>query len=201
MFLPSKEQITRFCKDLVKQIETLRENAPPPLSIIPLYSSLPFELQEKIYVPAPPGKSSRRCIVSSDLAETCLATENIRFVIDSGFSKQRVYNSVLGVESSLITPVSRLKAMIRAQRAGKVSLGMCFRLYTMAAYESELTEEHQAEILRSDLLSTLLILKKKGIDDFKNLETLDNPSPDQLRTLLEDLKSLGALNEEVTDVS
>lgn len=115
----TEEQITRFCKDLVKQIETLRENAPPPLSIIPLYSSLPFELQEKIYVPAPPGKSSRRCIVSSDLAETCLATENIRFVIDSGFSKQRVYNSILGVESSLITPVSRLKAMIRAQRAGK----------------------------------------------------------------------------------
>ena len=104
------------------------------LKCIPLYSTLPPNLQQRIFEPAPPNKPNgaigRKIVVSTNIAETSLTIDGVVFVIDPGFSKQKVYNPRIRVESLLVTPISKASAQQRAGRAGRTRPGKCFRLYT-----------------------------------------------------------------------
>ena len=104
-------------------------------------------------------------MVSTNIAETSLTIDGIVFVIDPGFSKQKVYNPRIRVESLLVTAISKASAQQRAGRAGRTKPGKCFRLYTEKAFSSEMQENTYPEILRSNLGSVVLQLKKLGIDD------------------------------------
>jgi len=77
----------------------------------------------------------------------------------------QVYNPRVRVESLLVSPISKASAQQRAGRAGRTRPGKCFRLYTEKAYKKELQENTYPEILRSNLGSVVLQLKKIGIDD------------------------------------
>ena len=66
-----------------------------PLCVYPLYSSLPPKLQQDIFKDAPPsrhpsGPPGRKLVVSTNIAETSLTIDGIVFVVDPGFSKQKV---------------------------------------------------------------------------------------------------------------
>jgi pre-mRNA-splicing factor ATP-dependent RNA helicase DHX15/PRP43 len=104
------------------------------LKCIPLYSTLPPNLQQRIFEPAPPNKPNgavgRKVVISTNIAETSLTIDGVVFVIDPGFSKQKVYNPRIRVESLLVTPISKASAQQRAGRAGRTRPGKCFRLYT-----------------------------------------------------------------------
>ena len=104
------------------------------LKCIPLYSTLPPHLQQRIFEPAPPNKPNgaigRKIVVSTNIAETSLTIDGVVFVIDPDFSKQKVYNPRIRVESLLVTPISKASAQQRAGRAGRTRPGKCFRLYT-----------------------------------------------------------------------
>jgi pre-mRNA-splicing factor ATP-dependent RNA helicase DHX15/PRP43 len=76
-----------------------------------------------------------------------------------------VYNPRIRVESLLVSPISRASAHQRAGRAGRTKPGKCFRLYTEASFYKDLQEQTYPEILRSNLGSVVLQLKKLGIDD------------------------------------
>ncbi len=81
------------------------------------------------------------------------------------FSKQKVYNPRIRVESLLVSPVSRASARQRSGRAGRTRPGKCFRLYTEQSFYNDLQETTYPEILRSKMSNVVLTLKKLGIDD------------------------------------
>lgn len=86
-----------------------------------------------------------------------------------------MYNPRIRVESLLVSPISKASAQQRAGRAGRTRPGKCFRLYTEKAYKSEMQEQTYPEILRSNLGSVVLQLKKLGIDDLVHFDFMDPP--------------------------
>lgn len=87
----------------------------------------------------------------------------------------QVYNPRIRVESLLVTAISKASAQQRAGRAGRTCPGKCFRLYTEKAYKNEMQENTYPEILRSNLGSVVLQLKKLGIDDLVHFDFMDPP--------------------------
>jgi pre-mRNA-splicing factor ATP-dependent RNA helicase DHX15/PRP43 len=118
------------------------------------------------------------------------------YVIDPGFCKQKVYNPRIRVESLLVTPISRASAQQRCGRAGRTRPGKCFRLYTEESFRTSLEAQTHPEILRSNLASVVLQLKRLGIDDLVHFDFLDPPAPETLMRALELLNYLGALDDE-----
>merc|ERR1719409_1167037 len=160
-----------------------------------------MDRQRLIFDPAPPPRKpgdppGRKIIYSTNIAETSLTIDGIVYVIDPGFSKQKVYNPRIRVESLLVSPISRASAHQRAGRAGRTRPGKCFRLYTEGSFKKDLQEQTYPEILRSNLGSVVLQLKKLGIDDLVHFDFMDPPAPETLMRALELLNYLGALDDE-----
>eukprot|EP00455_Lapot_gusevi_P031021 TRINITY_DN3348_c0_g1_i1.p1 TRINITY_DN3348_c0_g1~~TRINITY_DN3348_c0_g1_i1.p1 ORF type:complete len:738 (-),score=185.03 TRINITY_DN3348_c0_g1_i1:34-2124(-) len=200
VFLTGEQEIEDACKQIQSEGKRLG-NEVGDIKVLPLYSTLPPAAQQRIFEPAPPprfegGPPGRKIIVSTNIAETSLTIDGIVYVIDPGFSKQKVYNPRVRVESLLVTPVSRASAQQRAGRAGRTQPGKCFRLYTENAFLTELQEQTYPEILRSNLGSVVLTLKKLGIDDLVHFDFMDPPAPETLMRALELLNYLGALDDD-----
>ncbi|KAK6044019.1 helicase protein, partial [Cooperia oncophora] len=186
------------CKRIKREIDNLGPSV-GALNCIPLYSSLPPNQQQRIFEAAPPsrpGAIGRKCVVSTNIAETSLTIDGVVVVIDPGFSKQKVYNPRIRVESLLVCPISKASAMQRAGRAGRTKPGKCFRLYTEKAYQEEMQEQTYPEILRSNLGSVVLQLKKLGIEDLVHFDFMDPPAPETLMRALELLNYLAAINDD-----
>ncbi|KAL7078523.1 hypothetical protein ACQ4LE_002354 [Meloidogyne hapla] len=198
LFLTGQEEIEDACKRIRKEVQNLGQEA-GDLVCIPLYSTLPPNMQQRIFDPPPPNKPSggisRKCVVSTNIAETSLTIDGVVFVIDPGFSKQKVYNPRIRVESLLVCPISKASAMQRAGRAGRTKPGKCFRLYTEKAYKTDMQEQTYPEILRSNLASVVLQLKKLGIDDLVHFDFMDPPAPETLMRALELLNYLVAIDD------
>ncbi|CAF1961306.1 unnamed protein product [Rotaria magnacalcarata] len=199
LFLTGQEEIEDACKRLQREVENLGPEA-GELKCIPLYSTLPPNLQQRIFEAAPPNKPNgaigRKVVISTNIAETSLTIDGVVFVIDPGFSKQKVYIPRIRVESLLVTPISKASAQQRAGRAGRTRPGKCFRLYTEKAYKTEMHENTYPEILRSNLGSVVLQLKKLGIDDLVHFDFMDPPAPETLMRALELLNYLAAIDDE-----
>ncbi|KAI5362693.1 Putative helicase, P-loop containing nucleoside triphosphate hydrolase [Septoria linicola] len=202
LFLTGEEEIEDACRKISMEAdEMIREAGAGPLKVYPLYGSLPPAQQQKIFDPAPPpyqpgGRPGRKVIVSTNIAETSLTIDGIVYVVDPGFSKQKVYNPRIRVESLLVSPISKASAQQRAGRAGRTRPGKCFRLYTEGAFKKELIDQSYPEILRSNLASTVLELKKLGIDDLVHFDLMDPPAPETLMRALEELNYLACLDDE-----
>ncbi|KAI0981493.1 hypothetical protein GJ496_000953 [Pomphorhynchus laevis] len=200
LFLTGQEEIDEACKRIQREIENLGPEV-GELRCIPLYSTLPPNLQQRIFEAPPPPRSSngaigRKVVVSTNIAETSLTIDGVVYVIDPGFSKQKVYNPRIRVESLLVTAISRASAQQRAGRAGRTRPGKCFRLYTEKAFKMEMQENTYPEILRSNLGSVVLQLKKLGIDDLVHFDFMDPPAPETLMRALELLNYVSALDDE-----
>jgi HrpA-like RNA helicase len=112
-------------------------------------------MQMRVFHKAPAGV--RKVVVATNIAETSLTIDNIRFVVDSGFAKQSYFNPVTGthtcpdlnelivafvnfemiatgIECLVTGPISRANAQQRAGRAGRVKEGKCYRLMTEKSY-------------------------------------------------------------------
>ena len=170
------------------------------IQVVPLYSSLPPIQQQRIFDPAPPpnrkGIPGRKCVVSTNVAETSLTIDGIVYVVDPGMAKQKVFNPRIRVESLLVCPISKASAKQRAGRGGRTRPGKCFRLYTQKAFNGELQESTIPEILRSNLASVVLTLLKLGVKDLCHFDFIDPPAPETLMRALELLNYLGAISEE-----
>merc|ERR1712106_256242 len=199
LFLTGQEEIEEACKRLKREIDNLGPEV-GDMKCIPLYSTLPPNLQQRIFEPPPPNKPNgaigRKIVVSTNIAETSLTIDGVVFVIDPGFAKQKVYNPRIRVESLLVSPISKASAQQRAGRAGRTKPGKCFRLYTEKAYKNEMQDNTYPEILRSNLGSVVLQLKKLGIDDLVHFDFMDPPAPETLMRALELLNYLGALDDD-----
>ncbi|KAI3443623.1 hypothetical protein Pfo_000288 [Paulownia fortunei] len=193
LFLTGQEEIDYACQCLYERMKGLGKNV-PELIILPVYSALPSEMQSRIFEPAPPGK--RKVVVATNIAEASLTIDGIFYVIDPGFAKQNVYNPKQGLDSLVITPISQASAKQRAGRAGRTGPGKCYRLYTESAFHNEMSPTSIPEIQRINLGMTTLNLKAMGINDLLSFDFMDPPSPQALISAMEQLYSLGALDEE-----
>ncbi|KAK9073702.1 hypothetical protein SSX86_006296 [Deinandra increscens subsp. villosa] len=193
VFLTGQEEIDHACQCLYERMKGLGKNV-PELIILPVYSALPSEMQSRIFDPAPPGK--RKVVVATNIAEASLTIDGIFYVIDPGFAKQNVYNPKQGLDSLVITPISQASAKQRAGRAGRTGPGKCYRLYTESAFNNEMSPTSIPEIQRINLGLTTLTLKAMGINDLLAFDFMDPPSPQALISAMEQLYSLGALDEE-----
>ncbi|CAA6665768.1 unnamed protein product [Spirodela intermedia] len=193
LFLTGQEEIDHACQCLYERMKGLGKNV-PELIILPVYSALPSEMQSRIFDPAPPGK--RKVVVATNIAEASLTIDGIFYVIDPGFAKQNVYNPKRGLDSLVITPISQASAKQRAGRAGRTGPGKCYRLYTESAYRNEMSPTSVPEIQRINLGLTTLTMKAMGINDLLSFDFMDPPSPQALVSAMEQLYSLGALDEE-----
>ena len=86
-----------------------------------------------------------------------------------------MYNPRIRVESLLVSAISKASSQQRAGRAGRTCPGKCFRLYTEKAYQTEMQDNTYPEILRSNLGTVVLQLKKLGIDDLVHFDFMDPP--------------------------
>ncbi|RDH24749.1 P-loop containing nucleoside triphosphate hydrolase protein [Aspergillus niger ATCC 13496] len=202
LFLTGEEEIEDASRKIsLEADEMVREADAGPIKVYPLYGSLPPHMQQRIFEPAPPprrpgGRPGRKVIVSTNIAETSLTIDGIVYVVDPGFSKQKIYNPRIRVESLLVSPISKASAQQRAGRAGRTRPGKCFRLYTEGAFKKELIDQTYPEILRSNLSSTVLELKKLGIDDLVHFDLMDPPAPETLMRALEELNYLACLDDD-----
>ncbi len=116
--------------------------------------------------------------------------------MDPGFVKQNAYDPKLGMDSLVVTPISQAQANQRAGRAGRTGPGKCYRLYTEAAYQTEMLPTTIPEIQRQNLSLTILMLKAMGINDLLHFDFMDPPPIGTMLTALEELYALSALDDE-----
>ncbi|KAK5202175.1 DEAH-box ATP-dependent RNA helicase prp22 [Cryomyces antarcticus] len=193
LFLTGKEEIDTSCEILYERMKALGPSV-PELLILPIYGALPSEVASRIFEPAPPG--SRKVVIATNIAETSITIDGIYYVVDPGFVKQTAFDAKLGMDRLQVTPISQAQAKQRAGRAGRTGPGKCFRLYTEAAFQSEMLPTTIPEIQRQNLSNTILMLKAMGINDLLHFDFMDPPPTNTMLTALEELYALSALDDE-----
>jgi pre-mRNA-splicing factor ATP-dependent RNA helicase DHX15/PRP43 len=174
LFLTGAEDVERVCTML---------NQVTGLSPIPLYSALPFREQQKVFGTA----LGRRCIVSTNIAETSLTIDGIVYVVDTGLVKRLVYNPRTRLEILRAVPISKAAALQRTGRAGRTRPGKCFRLYTKEAFDEIMPESTSPTLLSEDICSQILRLKSCGYTDLTKVSWVDPPHPESVLCSLEKL--------------
>ena len=190
IFMTGQEEIECCCFTLKERLEQL-EN-PPELSILPIYSQLPADLQAQIFEKAEDGV--RKCIVSTNIAETSLTVDGILYVIDCGYVKMKVYNPKMGMDALQVFPCSKAGVNQRSGRAGRTGPGTCYRLFTESAYRTEMLEVNVPEIQRTNLGNVILLLKSLNVEDLLDFDFMDPPPQDNLLKSMFQLWILGALD-------
>nr|CAH8854162.1 unnamed protein product [Trichobilharzia regenti] len=190
IFMPGQEDIEVTCELIAERLGNLDEA--PPLSILPIYSQLPSDLQAKIFMKAEDGV--RKCVVATNIAETSLTVDGIRYVIDCGYCKLKVFNPKIGMDALQIFPISQANANQRAGRAGRTGPGVCYRLYTISQYQEEMLITSIPEIQRTNLANVVLLLKSLGVQDLMRFHFMDAPPQDNILNSMYQLWIFGALD-------
>ncbi|CAI5710794.1 unnamed protein product [Hyaloperonospora brassicae] len=188
VFMTGQEDIEATCYVLADRMGKL--DGAPPLLVLPMYSQLPTDLQAKIF----DASDVRKCIVSTNIAETSLTVDGIKYVIDAGFCKVKVYNPKIGMDALQVTPISQQNANQRAGRAGRTGPGVAYRLYTQRQFVNELLEAQIPEIQRTNLGYVVLLLKSLGVANLLEFDFMDPPPQDNIINSMYQLWVLGALD-------
>jgi ATP-dependent helicase HrpB len=192
VFLPGQAEIRRTQTLLAEKITE------PATDIVALYGALDAQVQDRAIEPAPPGR--RKVVLATSIAETSLTIEGVRIVIDSGLARVPRFEPGVGLTRLETVRVSRAAADQRSGRAGRISPGICYRLW--AEPETTSLEAYaRPEILAADLSSFALDLAQWGVTDPGKLAFLDPPPPaayGEARKLLTELSALDE-NGRITD--
>ncbi|KAM3963953.1 putative ATP-dependent RNA helicase kurz [Aphomia sociella] len=164
-----------------------------PLWVLPLYSMLNSAKQARVFASPPVG--SRLCVVSTDVAETSLTIPAIRYVVDSGKKKMRVYDHATGASAWRVVWTSQASAGQRAGRAGRVGAGHVYRLYSSAVFQHDCPPHHPPDICRRPVDDLVLAMKCMGIDKVVNFPFPTAPDRLQLRLAEKRLETLGILKK------
>lgn len=147
------------------------------------------------------GPKTRKIIVSTNIADTSITVPGIKYIIDPGYVKQKIFNPDTGIENLEIVRISQSAAQQRAGRAGRIESGKCYRLYPKIVFE-EMSIDTVPEIQRSNLSNVILYLKVLGINDVIDFDYIDPPPKEGIINALKVLYALGALdkNGEITKI-
>ena len=160
------------------------ENQQMPVQVLPLYSMLSPEEQSKVF--ETPKEGHRLIVVSTNIAETSITIPNIKYVVDCGREKQKVYDSQLRMSKFMISWVSKASADQRAGRAGRTGPGHCYRLFSSALF-GKMTQYATPEILWVPIDQTILQLKSLGVNDLVKFPFITSPNLTQVKSTLREL--------------
>ncbi|UYV65359.1 DHX34, partial [Cordylochernes scorpioides] len=160
--------------------------------VLQLHSSLGLTEQDKVFDLAPEGV--RKCILSTNIAETSVTIDGVRFVVDSGKVKEMSYDSNCHMQRLKEFWISRASAEQRKGRAGRTGPGICYRLYGEPDY-MKLEPYSTPEIRRVPLHSLLLQMISMGLPDARKFPFLEPPDPSAVEEAIQGLKEEGALTE------
>lgn len=184
VFLPGQREIQQLQQHLSQRL-------PRHCQLRPLYSGLTLVDQQKAIAPVTePGE--RKIVLATNIAETSLTIEGVTLVVDSGLCREPQFHPSSGLTRLHTQRISRASATQRAGRAGRLSSGQCFRLWSA---EQVLNEQSTPEILQADLAPLALQLISWGINDPNELTWLTPPPTASYRQGLNLLLALGAIEE------
>jgi ATP-dependent RNA helicase HrpA len=159
--------------------------------ILPLFGRLTNSEQSRIF-----KKSFRRKIIlSTNIAETSITIPGIHYVIDTGRARVSQYNTRSGTQGLPIKAISQSSADQRKGRCGRISNGICIRLYSDEDYQNR-PRYTVPEIQRSNLSDVILRLLELKLGDIETFPFIDPPESAQIRSGFRTLQELGALNEK-----
>ncbi len=188
VFLPGEGEI-RKCEEILR-------NQLQDFCIHPLYGKL--QQQEQFMAIMPNKNGKRKIVLATSIAETSLTIEGVSIVVDSGFGRTSRFDSKSGLSRLETLRISKDSADQRAGRAGRLSSGVCYRMWTMATHE-RLAEHRMPEIMEADLASLVLDMAQWGVNDIQQLTWLTPPPKTSISQASETLHQLNALeNGKIT---
>lgn len=188
VFLPGEREI-RDCAEVLRKDHVLAQRFHP--EILGLFARQSIAEQERVFSPG----NGRRIILSTNVAETSLTFPNIRYVIDSGLARVKRYSYRNKVEQLQVEPISQAAANQRAGRCGRVSDGICIRLYSEQDYLSR-AKFTDPEILRSSLAAVLLRMSALRLPKIAEFPFIDRPLGRAIADGVQLLDELGAIESD-----
>ena len=185
VFLPGEREIREAAEALRKS--TLRRND----EILPLFARLSHAEQHKIFHPS---GAKRRIVLATNVAETSLTVPGIKYVIDTGLARVKRYSARAKVEQLHVEKISQAAARQRSGRCGRVSAGVCIRLFSEEDFNSR-TEFTDPEIVRSNLAAVILRMAALKLGDVAAFPFLEAPDQRYINDGFQVLLELGAVNE------
>jgi ATP-dependent helicase HrpB len=185
VFLPGAAEIRRCCDAIAAGAGDSR------LLVLPLYGDLDAAAQDAALRPAAEGR--RKVVVATNIAETSLTIEGVRIVVDSGLERRQRFDPNTGMSRLETVSISRASADQRRGRAGRLSTGNCYRLWSESTHAS-LAAQVAPEILEADLAPLALELACWGARDPSALTWLDPPPASTFTQALELLQRLEAID-------
>lgn len=190
VFLPGAFEIERAVRE-ISETNVGNRN----LEVLPLYSSLTDADQKKIFDPS----TKRRVICATNIAETSITLPKITAVVDSGWGKVMRTDPQMGEDRLETLRISRASSEQRAGRAGRVSAGICYRLWTEAE-QMQLRNFETPEVHRVNLSKAILFLADYGVTNFEKFSWFDLPKSSMLQWAFRELTLFGFLKEgKITD--
>ena len=187
-FLPGVGEIKKV-EQLLKEQLGERDD----IILAPLYGDLNRQQQDLAISPAPGGR--RKVVLATNVAETSLTIEGIRMVVDSGLMRESRFDPNTGMNRLVTASISQASATQRCGRAGRLSEGMCLRLWSESRQQG-LASKNTPEILLSDLAPLMLELAQWGVRAVDELRWLDLPPPGPVAQAQDLLEQLGAVDSE-----
>lgn len=188
-FFPGQGEIMK-CEEILRK--ELKDFA-----IHPLYGSLPQGKQLAAILPNKQGK--RKVVLATSIAETSLTIEGVKIVVDTGFGRTSKFDSKSGLSKLQTVQISKDSADQRAGRAGRLSPGVCYRMWSKAT-QDRLQDHLTPEIMEADLSSLVLDMSQWGVTDIQNMTWLSLPPTGSLYYATELLHELEALeNGHITE--
>ena len=186
IFLPGERDIRDIALFLRKQEQK-------HWHILPLYGRLSFSEQQKVFQPS--GKTvGRRIVLATNVAETSVTVPGIRYVIDPGTARMSRYSYRSKVQRLPIEAISQASANQRKGRCGRLSAGICIRLYDEADFISR-PEFTEAEILRTNLASVILQMHDLKLGPVEEFPFIDAPDSRFVNDGVKLLQELGGLDQ------
>jgi ATP-dependent helicase HrpA len=183
VFLPGEREIR-------EATERLRGHHPPGVEILPLFARLSQQEQDRVFETG----ARPRIVLATNVAETSLTVPGIRYVVDSGLARVKRYSYRNKVEQLQIEAVSQAAANQRAGRCGRVSNGVCIRLYDETDFAGR-TRFTDPEILRSSLAGVILRMKSLHLGTVEDFPFLEPPPRKAIADGYALLAELGAVDE------
>ncbi|GHD21313.1 ATP-dependent helicase [Nocardiopsis kunsanensis] len=169
--------------------EALEKKKLPGTEVLPLYARLSAAEQKRVWS----SHRGRRIVLATNVAETSLTVPGIKYVIDPGTARISRYSHRTKVQRLPIEAVSQASANQRKGRCGRVSEGICIRLYSEEDFLSR-PEFTDPEILRTNLASVILQMASLGLGDVAAFPFVDGPDHRQIKDGVNLLDELGALS-------